>query len=244
MLKTKNFMIKKIAAITFIATLAVSSAFAQRRDFRKERAELAREEREERRRDRVEPLKLNYGSNIIRVSPFTAMDVGVGFGLSYEKLFGKDQMVGLVLPLHLMFGVNDGNFGTGYGYNSDATKAYGYFTPGLKIYPFGQRKVTYAVGPTLMFGYGGGKEWRYNYGISGPGYEEYVDVTKLRVGLLVSNYLNFNISESFNIGLEAGVGVRYLDRETISGSSFMQNGTYSQGINPTGNFSLTLGYRF
>jgi hypothetical protein len=236
-------MLRKIVTITLFAAAAATSAFAQR-NFRKERAELDREERDERRRTREERsgerANVDYGANILRLSPITAMDIGVGFGLSYERILDRNQMIGLVLPVHLML-ENDGDDFFNGNYNSnDDTHAYVYFTPGLKIYPFGQRRVTYAVGPSLMLGYGGGREWRYD----GSTYGQRVDVTKLRLGMLVNNYVNFQIGTSFNLGLELGLGVRYLDRETVDYPYPYSSVTVNNGLEATGQFSMTLGFRF
>lgn len=239
-------MIRKISAITIFALLAATSLKAQNRDFRKERAELAREEREEKRRLKAEmshQSRPSYGTNILRLSPISALDIGVGFGASYEKIIGAEQMIGVVLPVYLML-ENKSNYNPWPGqYNGNDAEynAYFYFTPGVKIYPFGQRKVTYAVGPNLVFGYGGGKEMRYDNMYS---YSELVTITKLRIGMLVNNYVNFQITPSFNLGLEAGLGVRYIDRETWDSLVLYDNVTYSRGINATGVFSFTIGYRF
>lgn len=233
-------MLKKIVALSLLATITVNAAFAQGRDFRRERAELARQEKEERRKMRTERVDVNYGTNILRLSPITAMDLGVGFGLSYEKIFGKDQMVGLILPVYML--LNDQNSYDPFNGTDDAVNnhTYFYFNPGLKIYPFGQRKVTYAVGPSLLFGTGGGTEWRFNNML---GINEQTDVTKLRMGMLVNNYVNFQITKGFNLGLELGLGALYIDRETIDRPNVASQ-TYNNGINVTGAFSLTLGYRF
>lgn len=239
-------MFRKIVTLTLLASITVNFAFAQGRDYRRERAELARQEKEERRQMRAERSSgpsMDYGTNILRLSPITAMDIGVGFGLSYEKIFGKDQMVGLILPVYLMLeSQNDYDpfFGNGSNYDN-GNNAYFYFNPGLKIYPFGQRRVTYAVGPSLMFGYGGGTEWIYNG--NGTVYEQQ-DITKLRMGMMVNNYVNFQISKGFNLGIEVGIGARYIDRETIDRPNNPYTQTYNNGINVTGSFSLTLGYRF
>jgi hypothetical protein len=240
-------MIRKFVTLTLLATITLNFAFAQGRDYRRERAELARQEKEEKRQMRAERMSApsgGYGTNILRLSPITAMDIGVGFGLSYEKIFGKDQMIGLILPVYLMLeSQNDYDpfFGGSGGYNN-GNNAYVYFNPGLKIYPFGQRRVTYAVGPSLMFGYGGGTEWIYSG--NGNVYEQ-SDITKLRMGMLVNNYVNFQITSGFNLGIEAGIGARYIDRETIDRAGYNYGSqTYNNGINVTGSFSLTLGYRF
>jgi hypothetical protein len=237
-------MIRKFVTLTLLATLTLNFAFAQGRDYRRERAELARQEKEEKRQMRSERMSapsIDYGTNILRLSPITAMDIGVGFGLSYEKIFGKDQMIGLILPVYLMLESRDNYdpfYGGGSGYDN-GNNAYFYFNPGLKIYPFGQRRVTYAVGPSLMFGYGGGTEWIYN-----GYYQEQQDITKLRMGMMVNNYVNFQITRGFNLGIEAGIGARYIDRETIDRPGYYYSQTYNNGINITGSFSLTLGYRF
>lgn len=239
-------MLRKIVTLALLTTLACTAAFAQRRDFRRERADLARQEKEEKRKmrsERMDKPTINYGTNIVRISPITAMDIGVGFGLSYEKIFGREQMVGLVLPAYLMIGADNGGgdpiFNPGMYSSNNNNNLYFYFNPGLKIYPFGQRRVNYAVGPSLMFGYGGGTEWRYDGTYN---YQEQVDVTKLRLGMLVNNYINFQLTRGFNLGVELGIGVRYIDRETEDRGYYRQ--TYNNGINVTGQFSLTLGYRF
>lgn len=231
-------MLKKIAILTSIATITLNTLFAQERDFRKERAELAREEREAKKKNRAHE-RISYGTNIISIDPFSALDIGIGVGASYEKILGVDQNIGIVFPVHLMFEQQD-NYNNGY-YNNGANygNPYFYFTPGIKIYPFGQRRVTYAVGPNLMIGDGSSKEWRYDN--TGNGYQ--VSVDKFRLGMLVNNYLNIQFNKNFNMSMQAGLGVRYIDRETykdyISG-----NTTISNGMNVTGDFAVSLGYRF
>lgn len=237
-------MLKRIVALTLLSTFTLNAAFAQNRDYRRERAELARQEKEEKRKMRSERPNIDYGTNIIRISPITAMDLGVGFGLSYEKIFGNDKMVGLVLPVYLI--LNDGKNDpfTGSSSNNYNPKSYFYFNPGVKIYPFGQRKVTYAVGPSLLLGYGGGSEWTYYYDpISGNTISENTDITKLRMGMLVNNYVNFQITKGFNLGIEVGLGALYIDRERIE-RPYVLPETINRGIGVTGSFSLTLGYRF
>jgi len=66
-----------------------------------------------------------------------------------------------------------------------------------------------------------------------------------RVGLLVNNYVNFQFTRRFNLGIEGGLGMRYLDKVSYSGSPYYAgNGTVNNGVDITGQFSLTLGYRF
>lgn len=186
-----------------------------------------------------------YGTNILRLAPLTAMDVGVGFGLSYEKLVGRDKMVGIIIPVSLILENSD----IFYNYNSGAGNNYNtyyYFTPGIKIYPFGQRRVTYSIGPSLMLGFGSGhgsiSDW------DSFGNAVYSDYTKkvFRLGMLINNYLNFQITPGFNLGLEGALGIRYLDRQTYDYQSpnFPNAQNNNNGFDITGQFSLTLGYRF
>lgn len=243
-------MMRKIAFIILCCSLLGSTLSAQTRDFRREREELNRAERAEKRRQKREGYmgrpKTDYGSNILRLSPITAMDIGVGFGLSYERIFGQEQMIGLVIPAALILQNKEDGYNPINGtYNNNVRyNAYFYFTPGLKIYPFGQRRVTYAVGPSLMFMYGGGKEWisEYDVNTGGTTYRE-SEITRTRFGLLINNYVNFQITPAFNLGLELGLGMRYYDKESQT-NTFYSNRSYNNGFDVTGQFSMTLGYRF
>lgn len=195
--------------------------------------------------EQPERIQMNYGSNIVRIAPLTAMDIGVGFGLSYEKIFGKDQMIGLVLPVTLLLENRNNNDLYSGAYNQDRYNTYVYFTPGIKFYPFGQRKVTYAVGPNLMLGYGGSNQWQTHTDAYGYVHLEDVKTTRFRMGVLINNYVNFQVSKLFNVGLEGGLGMRYYDKTSYSGSEFYAgNGEYHNGFDITGQFSLTIGLRF
>jgi len=178
---------------------------------------------------------LTYGRNIIGISPFKALDSGAGLGISYERLLGENQYIGLIVPVSFIFKEN-------YRYHSNGSSGE-YFTniyvsPGLKIYPFGQRKVTYAVGPNVMLGFLKGIENQYVTGPTAPFYND-VEVKNFRFGLLVNNYLNFQITSQFNLGLHGGLGMRYLDRERSSFRSI-----YNNGMEITGEFAFNFGFRF
>lgn len=228
-------MIQKTVLLTSFLAITASGTFAQRRDFKRERARLAQEEREA----NAGKKGSAYGSNILRLAPVTAMDIGAGFGVSYERLFGRQQMIGIVFPVSLILeDRGNGYFSPGSNGNPSPTEAYLYFTPGLKIYPFGQRRFTYALGPSLMLGYGGGKEWRYANVTGAP-----VEVRRTRIGIMANNYVSFNITKSFNLGFEAGAGIRYVDREHLSEPDLYNRTAFSKGMGVTGQVSLTLGFR-
>ena len=180
-----------------------------------------------------EPL----GRNLLNISPFKALDSGPGFALSYERIMDKNGHFGLILPLTItipgtsvyLLDVADNNGAVMF-----------YLSPGLKIYPFGQRKVTYAVGPSFFFGRG--EDWD-----DGSSYDPVTGMyvsgrhtrTMTRAGLLVNNYVNFQITPRFQIGLNAGLGSRFVDRE-----EYMSRATYLRGLQVTGEFNFNLGFRF
>jgi len=248
-------MLKKKLAIITMALITCTTALAQdtrqdqedARDARKLRREQrAREEREDRIAEkndrRLNGIKsaVNYGDNFLRLVPLRVLDIGgVGFGAEYERLFGENKMIGVILPFSMLFEETSQNWNPGGSSDNLHYNVYYYFCPGLKIYPFGQRKVTYAVGPSLMAGWGSGKEWRWvNTDPNGNGYYTEVDKNKLSLGMIVMNYVNFQITKNFCLGIDAGLGIRYYDREK---TDFY---TDNEGFSPTGQFSLTLGYRF
>lgn len=205
---------KKIISICLAATLACSPAFAQKANHK----------------------KLGYDNNILRFVPIAAMDIGTGFGISYERILA-DGSVGLIIPVHLIL-ENSENWNNGS--NNVHYNSYVYFTPGLKVYPFGQRRITYAVGPSLMLGYGGGNEWRST---NDPwGSTVLTEKTVFRLGFLVNNYINFQVTQKFNLGMEAGIGMRYIDHVNYKSPGYSLSET--QGFDITGQFQLTLGYRF
>ncbi|MCF0051446.1 hypothetical protein LXM25_15350 [Dyadobacter sp. LJ53] len=186
---------------------------------------------------RVNPASTSnlFGRHMVNFSPFKALDSGPGLGLSYEILADKKGYFGIILPVSLIFPDRFDLF-DGYG---DQREAF-YFSPGLKIYPFGQKRVTYAVGPSIFTGFG--KQVR-NDGYYDPNTGTYPNTRSeskiFRFGIIVNNYVNFQISDHFQIGLNGGFGSRYIDRETYNDTR-STNG----GINITGEFNFNLGLRF
>lgn len=205
---------------------------AKKRELREMQQQLDQEKRDANRK-----LAMDYGTNFLRLSPIKVLDIGaIGFGIEYEKLFGENKMFGVNLPLTLMLDQEIFDDPV-YGYSNDNVEyhPYFYFTPGLKIYPMGQRKVTYAVGPTLMIGYGKSNEWTWVSTQTG-GYSQSGDRNNWRLGLMVMNYVNFQFVKNFSMGIDAGIGIRYMNH--------YNNPNYNDEIQPTGQFSLTFGYRF
>ncbi|MCE7066790.1 hypothetical protein [Dyadobacter sp. CY326] len=177
-----------------------------------------------------------FGRHLINFSPFKALDSGPGLGFSYEFLADKRGYFGVILPLSLVF---PDRYDFSIDGNGDQKEMF-YFSPGLKIYPFGQRKVTYAVGPTIFTGFGNGVRNNGSYDPNTGMYTSSGTETKIfRFGIIVNNYVNFQITPHFQIGLNGGLGSRYIDKETYNSFS-SSNG----GINITGEFNFNIGLRF
>ncbi|WP_159470579.1 hypothetical protein [Dyadobacter sp. 3J3] len=183
------------------------------------------------------PSNSQSGENIILLSPFKALDSGPGLGISYERLLGENQYVGVVVPVSFMF--NSEYYYNTYSGSNQKHYTNFYVSPGVKFYPFGQRKVTYAVGPNVMIGFTKKLNSQYIYDNNG-GQSTIIltPVKSFRLGLIVNNYLNFQITSRINLGINGGLGVRYFDKQQTS------NINYSDGMQITAEFAFNFGFRF
>ncbi len=85
-------MLKKIFPIFLLVAFSSFAVFAQAQ--------------------KPQPYRYSDGDNVLRLAPITVMDLGVGFGISYERLFGSDKKFGLILPVYLILeNKNDDNKG-------------------------------------------------------------------------------------------------------------------------------------
>jgi hypothetical protein len=177
-----------------------------------------------------------FGRSMLNFSPFKALDSGPGIGASYEILVDKRQLIGVILPVSIIF---PDSYGIGYGSRSGG-KSLVYLSPGVKIYPFGQRRVTYAVGPNLFTGFGQIRSYETTYD---PVTNNYTSgertMNNFRLGVLVNNYINFQITQHFQITLNGGLGSRYVNRKDFGGSTINR-----ENIRVTGEFNFNLGFRF
>ncbi|RQO30093.1 hypothetical protein DBR32_10930 [Taibaiella sp. KBW10] len=175
------------------------------------------------------------GKNIVRLMPVTIFNEGVGLGLSYERILDANGRIGFTLPLSL--GIRNSNFDNYTSYNGD-NRGYSFLVnPGIKFYPAGQRKkVSYALGASLFAATGQSDV----YDINNTGFYRLSNGNFLRMGIMVNNYLQFNLNRKLNIGLEVGVGPMYLNRYKDRST----NQTYNMGIDAMGQFSFHIGYRF
>jgi len=61
-------------------------------------------------------------------------------------------------------------------------------------------------------GHGKVGSYQNGYYSNGKWYSNYEKVNNTRLGIMVTNYVNFDISKSFTMGINFGLGVLYLNR--------------------------------
>lgn len=148
-------------------------------------------------------------TNAIRISPLGINEIGTTVGISYEKYLAKNSRLSLIFPLDIVF--RQHNL---YWDESVSSPAYFYFTPGFKFYPASkERPVKYAIGSNLVLGAGE----RYYYESSGfnpdnTWLEVHKRANNTRIGVMVTNYVNFDISRKFTMGINLGFGLLYVDK--------------------------------
>lgn len=179
-------------------------------------------------------------NNIITLSPLKAIDLGMGYGISYERQLGDKKIVSLVLPFTVIFPENYDYY---YSHNSDRKNFGYYFSPGIKIYPFGQKKVRYAMGTNFVLGHT--YFWDYEYDNSK--YSYYIDhkKAKTRVGLSINNSIDFQITRHFQIGINAGIGrIFHTKYKFFSGDANYIKDAYDYDDNFMGEMAFNFAYRF
>ncbi|WP_129020147.1 hypothetical protein [Edaphocola flava] len=168
-----------------------------------------------------------YGPNVVRFTPVTVFDNSVGIGFAYERILDKEGKISVNIPIYLGINTNSGYY-SGPGYNNNTNYSM-LLNPGVKFYPAGQRRVTYALGASLFTMMG---EDDYYYG--GPADK----ADYLKAGIMINNYVHFNITPKFNLGLELGVGPSYINQyKTV-------NYTNNEGIGFSAQFGFHMGFRF
>lgn len=181
----------------------------------------------------AQKASVTYGNNTIRFAPLKVYDMGVGLGFSYERHLDPEQKISLTLPIDISF-INTYYSNMNNPYRHNKVNSYVYFSPGIKFYPSGQRKVNYAIGANLIIGSGTGL---YNSGHFDQ-FQNWIykeeELKHFRMGMMVNNYLNFNITNKFNIGIELGLGAIYINQ---------YKDKPNEGITGTGNVAFTMGFR-
>lgn len=174
--------------------------------------------------------------NVLRISPATVFYGGTGGGLSYERFLDDDRKVSVMLPVS--FGLRRYMIGsTSVPAQGDDLNYSFMFNPGIRMYPKGQRRVSYAIGASVFVTRGSENGFTQE---SNGAYNAYAESTEMRVGSLISNNLTVNISKRVNIGLEALIGCSFYSRIHNNTTSVTQREAVSQ---MTG-IMLQVGYRF
>lgn len=187
----------------------------------------------------AEIMNPEYGDQMIRFYPLSVFETkGVGVAISYEKLLTEEKKIGLHLPVYLMVGNGDAYAGQDREYR--ILNYYGYFAPGIKFYPKGQKEINYAVGPSAFIGWGGGQEWRIDH--QNFGTYRLMDKSLFQLGMHVNNYLNFQITKSVNFGAELGLGVLYVERYKYKAAQIQE--VYNDRVRLSVQIGFSFGYRF
>lgn len=174
--------------------------------------------------------------NVLRVSPATVFYGGTGGGLSYERFLDNDRKVSLYLPVS--FGMRRYMIGKTSVPAGGNDMNYSFmFNPGIRMYPKGQRRVSYAVGASVFVTRGSENGFMQE---SNGAYNAYAERSETRMGSLISNSLTVNISKRLNIGLEALVGCSFYSRIGNKTNSEVQR----EGVSQMTGIILQLGYRF
>lgn len=225
-----------------IACLSSISVFAQSDD---DRPVI----RKDRKSNAVTPV-----TAIFAVAPMQVTEDNVGFGVSYEHFLDKNGIVSLYLPLSYALpqaGVSDyyvrSNYPYNYPYNNSlrdefiTNKGMVNFYPGIKIYPGGaHKKVTYALGTSLVVGVGSAERRTIDYRVdttfngSYPTYsyaikkDETENVSRFKMGMIITNFLNVRPGEKYYLGVEFGLGYSYMN--TVGGEEDIRTALVQLGL--------------
>lgn len=170
-------------------------------------------------------------TNALRFSPVGVNEIGTTVGISYEKYLSKDSRLSLIFPLDVVFRQHERLWSS----DDRTSPAYFYFTPGFKFYPASkERPVKYAIGSNLVLG--SGDRYYYNSSLNSGGtwQNNYERANNTRIGVMVTNYVNFDISRKFTMGINLGFGLLYVDKST-----FKQN-----DIGGTVQLNTNFGFKF
>lgn len=188
----------------------------------------------------------SYGNNILSFAPVQFTNTSVtGLGLHYERILDRRGIFSLYIPVVFSFKNDDYN-NYNYPYNNQNNDRYNMFWtyPGLKIYPTGSnRKVSYAVGPSLAIGAGSRPTYQNMYD---PNTGSYLGTTRtmtdiFQMGIMVNNSLNIQPTPRLYLGVEFGLGIPYIQNKTYD-----QYGNRVDNYNdePLVQFNFKVGYRF
>ena len=169
-----------------------------------------------------------YKPNNIQFNILSATDHGVGGGITYDRILDKNGNVELTLPVSI---ISDAYENNSYEYNNN--KARVYFMPGIKFYPSGVKRNSFALGPSLVYSYYKGNDNGY--------YSNRGEYTNQQLGIIMKAYYQMNITPMFNFNVNGGLGILYMnDYKYKSNAAY----NFSEGISALANINIGFGIRF
>lgn len=165
------------------------------------------------------------GRNIISLAPLQITENGFGFGIAGERFLGKLDWLSFNLPLTLTLSPESSILG-----NNSTLDPMVYVMPGIKVYTniHGHRKTKYSIGPSVVAGAG-----RYTKETAIP-VSSSIRQSRFLLGVMGNVGANFFPLEHLYLGIDAGVGVTYVNR--YAGENF--------GTSLLFTLSFKVGYRF
>lgn len=193
---------------------------------------------EVRERRKLPPYEGGKFRNTIRIYPLTNFDAYLGGGISFERQLDANGNISFILPFYFGVGTSSSPFVPEpyFLQNGENNTSALFINPGIKLYPGGQGRVTYAIGVSAFMATG----TVYVHTLTNPTYGFYEKQSIVKAGLLVNNYLQFNVSNHVNFGMELGVGPSYLNRVTYE----IPSATVNYGIKFFGQAAFHIGYKF
>lgn len=175
---------------------------------------------------------------IVAFNPLHITDDNIGFAFSYERFLNEQKNISLYLPLSFAlpsnrneddYYYNDYVYPTSYNRttNMDVTKGMVYFYPGVKVYLNNNNKsnARYAIGGSAVIGVGRQDHVTTIYtfdtisnGTQYPTYQarllnETTDqLTRIKLGMMITNSLNLKPAKHFYLGIEIGLGYTYVNQ--------------------------------
>lgn len=193
-----------------------------------------------------------YGNNILTISPIHMTNTSAtGFGISYERMIGTNNLLSLYLPVCLSFRDegNNNNYAP-ISNNSNGRSTMLWVMPGLKFYPTGSNGIVrFGVGPSLTFATGTREIINTVYNPqTNTSTSTSNNLNVFVMGVLINNSLNIQATEHFRIGLELGLGIPYYKNDGAKGYYGSNNSYYNYSSpytnTPLVQFNFNVGYRF
>ena len=162
----------------------------------------------------------NFKQNIFAYNIFDV--VYNQFAFSYEHI-SKNGKMSFLIPLSI--GYSDR-------YGPKEFQDYGFTGFGINLFPTGQHRVTYYLGPELQIGIG--EDYVY---ADDPyyGYDNYNKTSRFVYGrFIINNGLVYSPVVNFRLNASFGLGIRYYDLPD----------SYDSGLQSTAYFTISMGYAF